>query len=147
MTGCCGIEVADSHAVQALRKALDFLRRPDIASLPDGRVDIDGDQVYALPQRYATILTDPPRFEHHRRYIDIQFIVTGDEVIGWAPAERMQVTEAYDPAKDIAFGTVPAGQVTVTLKNPELKAVRSERVRVPPGGEAVLKVDLLEGQR
>jgi len=97
---------------QALRKALDFLRRPDIASLPDGRVDIDGDQVYALPQRYATILTDPPRFEHHRRYIDIQFIVTGDEVIGWAPAERMQVTEAYDPAMDIAFGTVPAGEMT-----------------------------------
>ncbi len=42
---------------------------------------------------------------------------------------------------------LPAGRVTVTLKNPELKAVRSERVRVPPGGEAVLKVDLLAGQQ
>jgi serine/threonine-protein kinase len=42
---------------------------------------------------------------------------------------------------------LPAGLVTVTLKNPELKAVRSERVRVPPGGEAMLKVDLLDGQR
>jgi YhcH/YjgK/YiaL family protein len=96
----------------ALGKAAAFLRRPDIASLPDGRVEIDGDRVFALPQRYETVVMDPPRFEYHRRYIDIQFIVTGEEVIGWAPAGRVQVTEAYDPAKDIAFGTVPAGQVT-----------------------------------
>jgi YhcH/YjgK/YiaL family protein len=96
----------------ALRKAIDFLRRPDIALRPDGRVDIDGDRVYALPQRYETASTVPPRFEHHRRYIDIQFIVSGEEVIAWAPVERMAVTEDYDPAQDVAFGTVRAGEMT-----------------------------------
>jgi YhcH/YjgK/YiaL family protein len=96
----------------AFRKAIDFLRRPDIASLPDGRVDVDGERVYALPQRYETASPVPPRFERHRRYIDIQFIVSGEEVIGWAPVERMMVTEDYDPVKDIAFGSVRAEEMT-----------------------------------
>ena len=100
---------------QALRKAVEFLRRPDLAALPDGRVEIDGERVYALPQRYETLAADRPRFEHHRKYIDIQFIVSGAEVIGWAPVERMQVTEAYDPERDIAFGTVPEGEMTPVL--------------------------------
>jgi biofilm protein TabA len=75
---------------------------------------------------------DPPRFEHHRRYIDIQFIVAGEEVIGWAPADRMQVTEAYDPEKDIAFGTVPAGEATpVRLAAGELAVLYPEDGHAP----------------
>jgi biofilm protein TabA len=116
----------------ALAKAAAFLRRPDIASLQDGRVEIDGDRVFALPQRYETVVMDPPRFEHHRRYIDIQFIVAGEEVIGWAPADRMQVTEAYDPEKDIAFGTVPAGEATpVRLAAGELAVLYPEDGHAP----------------
>jgi YhcH/YjgK/YiaL family protein len=39
-------------------------------------------------------------------------MVSGEEVIGWAPVERMRVTEDYDPARDIAFGSVRAGEMT-----------------------------------
>lgn len=96
----------------ALKKAIDFLRRPDIGNMADGRMDIDGERVFALVQRYETIITDAPRFEYHRKYIDIQYIVSGEEIIGWAPAEQMTVTEAYDGNKDICFGTVPVSEMT-----------------------------------
>jgi len=96
----------------SLRKAIEFLRRPDLASLPDGRVEVDGDRVFALPQRYDTVVADIPRFEYHRNYIDIQFIVSGEEIIGWAPAGLMTETDAYDPSKDIAFGTVAQKEMT-----------------------------------
>ena len=96
----------------ALKKAIEFLRRPDIRNLADGRVDIDGQQVFALVQQYETIMTDAPKFEYHRKYIDIQYIVSGKEVIGWAPVERMKITEAYDMEKDICFGTVPKEEIT-----------------------------------
>jgi biofilm protein TabA len=92
-----------------LRKALVFLRSPGVHQLPDGRVEIDGDRVFALVQRYETLMTDAPKFEFHRKYIDVQFIVSGEEIIGWAPAARMTVTEAYDADKDICFGTVAKG--------------------------------------
>jgi len=95
-----------------LRKAIEFLRLHDIRNLPDGTVSIDGQRVYAIVQRYETIPANTPKFEYHRTYIDVQYIVSGEEIIGWAPIERMTVTEAYDPGKDICFGAMPAGKWT-----------------------------------
>jgi biofilm protein TabA len=95
-----------------LKKAIDFLRSPDIHLLPDGRVEIDGDRVFALVQRFDTKWTATPKFECHKNYIDIQFIVSGDEIIGWAPTELMEITAAYDAGKDISFGTVAKGHWT-----------------------------------
>jgi YhcH/YjgK/YiaL family protein len=99
----------------SLRKAFDFLRGSDLHVLPNGRVDIDGDAVFALVQRYETMRTEAPKFECHRRYIDVQFIASGEEVLGWATAETLQITEAYDEKKDICFGTVIKGKWTPAL--------------------------------
>ncbi|MEK7688726.1 MAG: YhcH/YjgK/YiaL family protein, partial [Deltaproteobacteria bacterium] len=116
----------------ALKKAIDFLRRPDIRNLADGRVDIDGQDVFALVQRYETVKTDTPKFEYHRKYIDIQYIVSGKEVIGWAPVERMVITEAYDMEKDICFGTVPKEEITpVYLQTGHLAVLYPEDGHAP----------------
>ena len=96
----------------ALRKAIGFLRLRGVNDLPDGTVEIDGTNVFAIVQRYDTVKTDVPKFEYHQQYIDVQFIASGEEVIGWAPRERMLLTEAYDAGKDIAFGTVEKGKWT-----------------------------------
>ena len=95
-----------------LQKAIDFLQSPHLHALPDGRVEIDSERVFALVQRFATKWVASPKFESHRKYIDIQFIVSGEEIIGWAPAELMEITTAYEADKDICFGTVPKGQWT-----------------------------------
>jgi biofilm protein TabA len=98
----------------SLRKAFDFLRR-ELHGLPDGRIDIDGDRVFALVQRYETVRTDAPKFEYHRKYIDVQFIASGEEVIGWAAAAAMKIAESYDEKKDICFGAVQQGKWTPVL--------------------------------
>jgi biofilm protein TabA len=96
----------------ALAKGLAFLQGIAAdANTTGGRVEIDGQHVYALFQSYETLVGEP-RFEAHRRYIDIQYIAEGVEVIGWAPVDALIVTEPYDPAKDAAFGCVPAEQIT-----------------------------------
>lgn len=116
----------------AFRKAIDFLRRPDIRNLVDGRVDIDGQDVFALIQRYETVKTDAPKFEYHRKYIDIQHIVSGEEVIGWALVERMKITDAYDMEKDICFGTVPKEEITpVYLQAGQLAVLYPEDGHAP----------------
>lgn len=38
--------------------------------------------------------------------------MSGEEIIGWAPVERMTVTDAYDPVKDICFGSIEKGKWT-----------------------------------
>jgi YhcH/YjgK/YiaL family protein len=96
----------------ALTKAIEFLRLRGVPDLSDGKIEIDGDRVFAIVQRYETIKTDAPKFECHQKYIDIQHIVIGEEVIGWAPRERMTITDPYDADRDITFGTVAQGEWT-----------------------------------
>jgi biofilm protein TabA len=101
----------------SMRQALDFLRQAQSKTQPDGRVEIDGSKVFALFQSYESIAWSAAKFEAHRKYIDVQYIASGVEVIGWAPLERMTITEAYNDTKDVLFGTIPPGEMTpVQLK-------------------------------
>lgn len=116
----------------SLKKAIAFLRQPETHLLADGRVDIDGENVYALVQRYETVVTDIPKFEYHRKYIDIQYIASGVEVIGWIPADRMAITGAYDAEKDICFGSAPKGEMTsVHLRRGQLMVFYPEDGHAP----------------
>jgi YhcH/YjgK/YiaL family protein len=96
----------------AFTKAIEFLRLRGIHDLPDGKVEIEGDNVFAIIQRYETQEADTPKFEYHRKYIDVQYLASGEEIIGWAPVERMTITDPYDAEKDVAFGTMATGKWT-----------------------------------
>jgi biofilm protein TabA len=115
-----------------LRKAMDFLRRKDLPALPDGNVAIDGERVYAIVQRYQTMVTATPKFEYHRKFIDVQYVASGEEIIGWAPAGEIAVTEPFDPARDVCFGTVSRGAWTpVRLRSGQLAVLWPEDGHAP----------------
>jgi len=95
-----------------LKRAFDFLRRLDAKSFTEGKVEIDGENVFALFQRYETVKADIAKFEYHKKYIDVQYILSGEEIIGWAPAGQMTITHNYDSTKDICFGTVEREHLT-----------------------------------
>ncbi len=95
-----------------LRAALDFLRSVRGQQLSDGRIEIDGERAFALVQSYDTLAGGDWTFEGHRRYIDIQYIASGEEIIGWAPAEDASITDPYDAAKERWLGTVPEARAT-----------------------------------
>jgi biofilm protein TabA len=95
-------------ASSRLQKALIYLKEAGVQNLPDGRHEIDGSVLYALVQSYETTPVDEhSKFEAHRKYIDVQYIADGIEIIGWAPLAAMAVTKEYSEEKDIAFGTCP----------------------------------------
>ena len=99
-----------------VRQALDFLRKTDFASLPDGRYEIDGDRCYATLSRYTTRDRDACRPEAHRRYADIQYMVEGEEHIDvWPLGPDLTVTEPYDETKDIEFFAGLASERSVPL--------------------------------
>ncbi len=128
-----------------MKKALTFLHQQDLRGLADGKVEIDGDRVLAIVQRYETIAIRVPKFEYHRKYIDIQFIVYGEEIIGWTPAERMTIVEPYNADKDICFGEDRAGKWTpVHLQAGQLAVLWPEDGHAPkisPGVPAsVMKI-------
>jgi biofilm protein TabA len=89
-------------------KAFDFLDHFD-GQTKLGRNEIDGDNVYALVQRYTTKPAEEGKFEAHRKYIDVQYLHTGRETILWAPLSSLtKVIMPYDASGDAAlFGHPP----------------------------------------
>lgn len=86
--------------------AFDFLAEFDPGT-PDGRVNLDGDHLYALVGTYQTGAAAAKPFESHRLYADIQFVAVGEEVIWTAPLDRLHVTTPYSAANDAALYTGP----------------------------------------
>jgi biofilm protein TabA len=92
-----------------LRKGLDFLRKLDAQALEPGTVEIDGREVYAMIQSYTSRpVGESPRFEAHRKYLDIQYLVSGTEAMGWAPLDQLVTRAPYNVERDMLLGTVPA---------------------------------------
>ena len=80
-----------------------YLRENDLASVPDGRYEIDGANVVAIVQAYPTKPQAEGRWEAHRHHADIQYVVSGAERMGVTPVEGMQLQPPYDPEKDVEF--------------------------------------------
>jgi biofilm protein TabA len=88
-------------------KAFTFLKNTDLSKLEARRYDIDGDNLYALVSSYMTKNEEDAKFEVHRKYIDIQYVISGTEQMSITPLSMIkEVLEPYDPAKDIEFVTV-----------------------------------------
>jgi len=83
---------------------------------PLGRFELAGNDLFVLVQTYATKPVAQCRFEAHRQYADIQFILAGQECILWTPlAALTTVTKPYNAEKDIAFFANPVASTPLHL--------------------------------
>ena len=114
-----------------LRRALDFLRGTDLRAVSVGRHEIDGDRLFALVQEYTTRGADDCVWEAHRRYIDVQYVVRGEERMGYANIGQVREREPYDPARDVAF--FEPGEDFVTVRAGMLAVFAPEDVHSPCG--------------
>ena len=92
-----------SELSDRISKAINFLQETDFSNFEPGRTEIDNDNIFALLSEYQTKNPDDCRLEAHRKYIDIQYIVSGSELIGYAPLNDQTITEEYDEEKDVIF--------------------------------------------
>ncbi len=91
-------------------KAFLFLRDHDLSSLELKKYEIDGTDLYAPLSEYMSKNEEDARYEAHRKYIDIQYVVSGKELIGIAPiSQQKDILEPYSEEKDIMFMTVNQG--------------------------------------
>ena len=95
-----------------LAQAFAFLASAPLAALAPGRHAITGDRVFALVQDYLTKPPDTGVWEAHRRYIDVQYVVSGTERLDYAPLDRLTVTQPYDEAKDVLLLAGEGDRVT-----------------------------------
>ena len=92
------------HLYQGFARALEFLRQPDLARWPKGRHPLDGERVIAIVEQRDAVGREAAVLEGHRRYIDLQYTVSGQEVMGWrALSECRQPRESFSGERDIGF--------------------------------------------
>lgn len=82
-----------------LAAALGYLQSTDLDSVPPGRYEIDGSDVFAIIQEYESKPKEKGYWEAHRQYIDVQYVARGAELMGYAHLDRLRPGE-YDASRD-----------------------------------------------
>jgi YhcH/YjgK/YiaL family protein len=121
-------------------KAFEFITANDLRMLSLGKHLIEGEDLFVILMEYET--KDPSNciMECHRKYIDIQFMLRGEEMMGVSTFAGQAPTTAYDESKDAAFFKpeydsllkVQQGQFTIffphDLHMPSIKSENAEKV-------------------
>ncbi|GAB6040584.1 YhcH/YjgK/YiaL family protein [Endothiovibrio diazotrophicus] len=85
-------------------EAFRFLAHPDLAQLPEGRHPIKGERLFAIVAKGAARPREEAPLEVHRRYIDIQYVIAGNDEMGWRPlGDCTDPAGAYDEERDLLF--------------------------------------------
>lgn len=95
---------------------LALLNEESVREAAPGRHEVDGDNLFYTVDEYPTAPVEEGRLEIHRKYMDIQYIVSGTECIGYAPLQDLQEIQAYDGQKDLAFYKADAAMSRCILK-------------------------------
>jgi biofilm protein TabA len=97
-------------------KAFEFLQRVDEHTAV-GRHGIADDDVFALVQKHQTSAVESRKYESHRKYIDIQYVFRGREVMYWAPLSLLpNVIKPYDAESDAALYGLAAEGVRMEVR-------------------------------
>lgn len=102
------IENADRYCrlCPGFDKAFRFLRQESLSDLTSGRHDVEGAGIYAIVARDPARARDKALLEAHRQYVDIQFVLSGTDEMGWKPRAACSTPAgSYDPGRDIEFFT------------------------------------------
>lgn len=114
------------YTKEKFEKALRFLRETDFSAAEPGKIEIDGDRIFANVQEYVTLPQEEGRFEAHRRYYDIQYMAEGEEYLGYAPCGQMEKDGEYDACNDMQFYRDPVNPGKVYLKKGDFAIVSPE---------------------
>ncbi len=85
-------------------KAFDYFKSTDLQKIEPGKYVLIEDSLFVIIDEYVTKDEKNARFEAHRKFADIQYLISGEEQIGvQALAKAEKVLQDYDETKDIGF--------------------------------------------
>jgi YhcH/YjgK/YiaL family protein len=87
--------------------AFEYLKTTDFEKVEKGKYEI-GDDIFAIVNEYDTVDTAEELMESHKKYIDVQYIVKGAELVGHDFLQDKTPSRAYDEAADfMLFSETP----------------------------------------
>ncbi len=99
-------------------QAFHFLKTANLKELPLGKQELEGEHLFVSVQEYYGKAKTDALYESHRKYIDIQYVIEGEEIIGLTTLDKVTVKEPYNEGNDIAFYDFEGGDyLKATPKN------------------------------
>jgi biofilm protein TabA len=96
-------------------RAFAFLRENDLLAWAPGRYAIEGEALFAIVEEADGRSRADAKLECHRKYIDIQLVLQGNDEMGWKPLhDCREPVDGYSDKRDIAFfHDAPASWIAV----------------------------------
>lgn len=86
-----------------IAEGLALLADPAVRNAPAGKHIVRDKELFYVVAEYTTKPHQEVKPEIHQKYLDIQFVATGQEYIETSPLDKLTVCDAYDPQKDAAL--------------------------------------------
>ncbi len=86
-----------------IARAFDYINSTDFSKIEPGKYEIDSDSIFAMVNEYETKDIKDCALEAHRKYIDIQYMYSGTELIGVTSLVNQIPVKEYNQEKDCVF--------------------------------------------
>lgn len=104
------------HYPKAIRRAIDYLKSHDFSAMEAGVYEIEGKQLYAQVIDTETTPKEEKRPESHEKYLDVQFLAQGKELIGCTPnTGNYEIAEKLQD-KDLIFYTAVENETFLVMR-------------------------------
>lgn len=94
-------------------KAFEYLTQNDFMKIENGTYEIVGKDLLAIVNSYDTEPREARFWESHKKYIDIQLIVSGSEIMGIAPLHDSTIIQEYNEENDFMKLEAKGEQIVV----------------------------------
>jgi YhcH/YjgK/YiaL family protein len=100
-------------------KVFTFLKNTNLDTIAPGKYVIDGDNAFVSVSEAPVKEFEATKWEAHKKYIDIQYIIRGKEKMGVVAIDKVKPIDKFDDAKDLGFYTAPESEAKYYEANPE----------------------------
>lgn len=122
------------------KQLFDYVKTHDLSQVPAERITLDGERLFINVADASLKSPEEQVLEVHRRYIDVHFPLSSNEVMGWSPLQGLQ-TESVNPFNEEDDYAVYAetAQTYLTIRPGEFVIVWPEDAHAPIIGEGKLR--------
>ena len=117
--------------LRALERAFAYLESASVESKAPGRHEIDGERMYSIILEDKTLAPETAEFEAHRKYIDVHYLIRGQEMIGSATIASLRQIKPYTPEDDAEIYERPGKYRRLILKPGEFAVFFPGQAHMP----------------
>jgi len=102
-------------ATEIWEEIFSFLKTLD-ADSPEASHELRGRKLFVNVDEYSTKGVEDAVLESHKKYIDIQLLLDGEEYIDVYPVDTLDIKDPYDESRDVMFYHLPVKSEAVRVK-------------------------------